>query len=121
MALFDRSTAKAAITATENEDKELDAALNAGHILQLRIGQENNRHKEAMKGKVGLFFGDQVFAATLVATLAMIFGLLGAAFCLYWASKDSSNADFWQRNLERALAFSSASLAFIFGKSSAKE
>ena len=120
MVLDKKSTEASIKGAKQSNDKEIDETFTDANLFQLRLEQERNRHKEAMKGRLGLFFGDHIFAATFVAMIAMFFGIVGAAYCVYVASENPDMAEFWMSNFKRSIAFATAALAFIFGKSSAR-
>jgi len=115
---FDRSIVKAKTIASSASDKELDEALSSGHLLQLRLQQDANAHELAMKGRVGRFFGEQVYAATFAAYLAIVVGLIGAAYCLVQGAspENADAAEYWGKHLERAVAFATAALSYLFGK-----
>jgi hypothetical protein len=84
--------------------------------------KEQNRHVEAKMrsdlGFLGRAFGGEKNAPTFVAMIAMLAGLLGAAVGTYMVAKDPFASEFWGKYIERAIAFASASLAFIFGRGS---
>lgn len=115
---FDRESVKKALLKKDATDPELEQALDNAHLLQLRIQQEENRHKEKMKGALGNFFGSQSTAATFGAVLTLIFGLIAASICGYIAAFGSGDPLFWQQNIERSIALSLACLAYLFGKGS---
>jgi len=79
----------------------------------------NMRHLEL--GWLGRLIGASHSTPTHIACVAVIGGLLLSAVSLvgsYYAP-DAKTA-FWQTVLERSLAFSGASLAFIFGRGSVR-
>lgn len=120
-----REEAKSAVTGSASNDAELDTVLDAASKTQVDILKEKNRHAEANaageRGLLGKLFGGNDSAPVFIASVAMIIGLVGAGICLaFGATKDEALADYWQLNFERAIAFASAALAFIFGKSKSK-
>jgi hypothetical protein len=113
----DRQSAKKAVVARDKDDPELDATLSAAHAYQLSITREANRHKEEMRGWFAKVFGPRDSAVTFIAFLAMVFGVLLTIGCLFAAAYAvTSNVAFWGQWAERAIAFSTSALAFIFGK-----
>jgi hypothetical protein len=120
----DRKAAKSAIQAQSSGDAELEETLTGAHNYQLKLTQENNRHMEAMRkadiGFLGRAFGGEKSAPTYIAFIATIGGMIGAAVC--WGLAGNAeipvNATFWSSQAERALAFASGALAFIFGRGS---
>ena len=122
---FDRQSAKKSINSSrERSDPELDDVLNSASKFQLEIVRENNRHTEAKissdLGFFGKYLGGEQNSPTFIASIAMLAGFITAAFSLYMAAHDTSAVDFWGKQVERAMAFSSAALAFIFGRGSNK-
>jgi hypothetical protein len=117
-----RGTAKQAMHDREHSDPELDETLAAGTRLQLDLVKENNRHAEANAsrelGFLGKAFGGEKSAPTFVALVAVIAGVVGYGTAMWLASQDAASAEFWGTQMERALAFASAALAFIFGRGS---
>ncbi|WP_421445276.1 hypothetical protein [Agrobacterium tumefaciens] len=118
----DRKAAKQAIEETSKDDPELDEAISGGHSYQLKLAQENNRHREVMRrsemGVFGRLFGSDSAATTSVAFIAMVSGVAGTAFCWIMAGNASvaEITTFWSTQAERALAFSGGALAYLFGK-----
>lgn len=116
----DRETAKGAVVQKDDDDPELDAALEAGARLQLDLKREDNRHTETMNqqnlGVVGKVFGDGRSLPTSMAFLALIAGVFGAGFCWYAAYTDSTNTDFWAKQAERSLGFAGLALGYILGQ-----
>jgi len=58
-----------------------------------------------------------------IATIAVIFGILGA-FASGWMASTSQHpdsADFWSKQTERSIAFAVSALSFIFGRSSGRK
>lgn len=119
---LDRESAKESISARRPSDPEMQDVLDSASQFQLEIVKEQNRHLEAqMMSTLGFFgraFGGEKNAPTFVAMIAMMAGLFGAAVATYLVAKDPSAAAFWDKYIERAIAFASASLAFIFGRGS---
>ena len=117
-----RAGAKSTMSDREETDPEMDAKIAEGAKFQLEIIKENNRHVEATHktdlGFLGIAFGGEKSAPTFVAMLAMIVGLVGAGAALTMAANSPETTDFWGTQVERAVAFSSAALAFIFGRGS---
>jgi len=122
----DRSAAKKAIKQTSDDDPELDAAFSSAHDLQLRLTQESNRHEEAMRktdiGFLGRAFGGEKSAPTYIALLVTLLGLGGAFYCWFQVAgaqgtpSGAEMVEFWSKQVERALAFAAASVAYIFGR-----
>lgn len=114
----DRAKAKDAITRTSSDDPELDSALTGAQNFELKSREIEIAHKERLKDKemgvLGRFFGDAKTAPISIAFIAMSCGLLLALGALA-ASPFNSEVN-WGENFERCLAFSGASLAYIFGK-----
>lgn len=121
---LDRESAKKSISSRETNDPEFDEAFRSAKDFQLDTLKENNRHAEAThSSNLGLFgraFGGEASAPTYVALIAMLVGFVGAGFSLYMAAKVPADGEFWGKQVERLIAFGSASLAFIFGRGSAK-
>ncbi len=119
---LDRESAKKSISARQSNDPQMEDALNSASKFQLEIVKEQNRHLEAQRmsdlGFFGRALGGEKNAPTFVALIAMLAGLLGAAVATYMAAKDPSASEFWGKYIERAIAFASASLTFIFGRGS---
>lgn len=120
----ERDAAKGAVVKVDSSDPELDDALAKAATHQLALKKEDNRHKEALRkqdlGFFGGWLGGEKSAPTAIASIATCVGLGAALYCLYAASDtvDSSIAGFWSTQSERAFAFATAALAFIFGKGS---
>lgn len=118
----DRQKAKGSIVSKKANDPDLDETLSSAENLQLQSKRAEYHHKEEMKSKdlgwLGSIFGGEKSAPTYIALLAMILGVFGAALCWYQASliEDITVREFWATQSERAIAFSSAALAFIFGR-----
>lgn len=122
----ERSAAKSAITEQSQDDPELNAALSAGYEYQLRLTREQNRHAEQTQktdlGFLGRAFGGEKSSPTYIAFIATAAGAFGAFFCWWQAIATPERpvtpevAEFWSKQAERALAFSAAALAFIFGR-----
>jgi hypothetical protein len=118
----DREKAKDAITKTDSNDPDLNAALADAASQQHRITVENNRHKEALHnsdlGRMGRWFGGEKSAPIAIAGIAAFAGLFGALFSLWMASRSLTpdSADFWSKMMERCMAFAASCLTFIFGR-----
>jgi hypothetical protein len=119
---LDRESAKKSISARQSNDPEMEDVLDSASKFQLEIVKEQHRHLEVQKmsdlGFIGRAIGGEKNAPTVVALIAMMTGLLGAAVATYMAAKDPSASEFWGKYIERAVAFASASLTFIFGRGS---
>lgn len=117
-----RTDAKNAMSDREDTDPEMDAKIAEGAKFQLDMIKENHRHAEATHktdlGFLGKAFGGEKSAPTFVAMLAMIVGLVGAGAALGMAASNPETTEFWGTQVERAVAFASAALAFIFGRGS---
>ena len=118
----DRKAAKGSVVKKEVDDPELEEALSAATKHQLELKKEDNRHREQMHAQdIGVFgwaFGGEKSAPVYIAAIATLFGLAGAAFCWFQASgvQEVASIDFWSTKAERAIAFSGATLAYIFGR-----
>lgn len=120
-----RASAKGAIRDSETTDPELDAALAAGTNLQLDMLKEKHRHDEANAdrelGRFGKMFGGEKNAPTFFAGVAVVAGLAMAIVSMILAGTLEENVAFWSAQIERAFAFVSAALGFLFGRSSNKQ
>jgi hypothetical protein len=114
----DRESAKKSISSKSTDDPELDEAIRAGRDFQLSILKENNRHTEEMKQKeLGFFgraFGGEKSAPTFIAAIGALLGEIGAGYTLVDIQGENTAA--WTQQTEKLLAFTSACLAFIFGR-----
>lgn len=117
----DRESAKRHIASRQTTDAELEDALDSASSYSLLLEKEKNRHNETMRGHFSAFFGPKDVAPLAIAFIALVFGLLGFAYCLYHSQDTTSVAgDFWGKWAERTLGFSTSCLAYIFGKGSSK-
>lgn len=118
---MDRESAKKSIASRQNTDAELDDALDSASSYSLLLEKEKNRHNEIMRGQFSAFFGPKDIAPLAIASIALLFGFIAFAYCLFH-SQDTTSAtsDFWGRWAERTLGFSTSCLAYIFGKGSGK-
>jgi len=119
----DRDNAKSAITKTDSNDPELNAALADAKEQQHRLTVENNRHKEAIQntelGLIGRWFGGEKNAPIAIAGVAVFAGIAGAFLSGYMASRSPTpdSADYWSKMVERSIALAVSCLTFIFGRS----
>jgi hypothetical protein len=116
----DRELAKKSITGSSETDPEFRKALSDAQSLQLELEKEKNRHNETMRltdlGAGGRLLGGEKNAPTVVAGMAAAFGGVAFCGCLLAAARYPDMNEFWGKNAERALAFSAASIAYIFGR-----
>ncbi|MCI5077934.1 hypothetical protein [Oricola sp.] len=116
----DRETAKGAVVQSDDNDPELENALENAAKLQLDLKREDNRHREAMNaqnlGFVGNLFGDGKSIPTTAALVTVLLAF-GVAIGLYIAAYNQPvNGDMWFTNAERSLSVALAALAYVFGK-----
>jgi hypothetical protein len=118
----EREQAKKSITDRQADDPELRAALEQAHSRALELKQAEYEHIQASQktalGLGGWILGNEKNAPNFVAFIAVVFGFVVFCICLWLASRDATNLEFWGRNAERALAVSATALAYIFGRGS---
>lgn len=116
-----REQAKGAIVSRDDQDPELDHAIQEASTFRLDLLKENNRHTESMRGVVGRLFGHDNNTPVYVAATGMILGLFGYGALIFVATRNPGEASTWMQQAERLLAFSASCLAFIFGKGLSKD
>lgn len=119
----DRNLAKASIKpeTPEDSDPELGQALSDASGLRVALEREKNRHvddiEKGKRGFIGSILGDSGSAPLAIGFLALIFGGISWAWCLYMAQQNSADVAFWSSQAEKAMAFSATALGFVFGRS----
>lgn len=117
----DRKAAKGAVVHQDDDDPELDSALDSGAKLQLEIKKEDNRHKETMNqqnlGFLGNLFGDGKSLPTTAALITVVLSFIISIGLFVAAFNQPENGSMWSQNAERSLGIALAALAYVFGKS----
>ncbi len=84
-------------------------------------GDHDHKMRKLELGLVGKLLGGERNAPTHVAAVLGGIGGLSAIGCLIAAGQvEPAQSDFWAQQFERALAFATAAVAFIFGKGGSK-
>ncbi len=121
----DREAAKGAVVKKETDDPELTSTLESAAKHQLDLKKEDNRHAETMNrqnlGFFGKAFGGEKSAPTYIAAVMAILGAIGAGYTIYKGSTiETAAQDYWSTQTEKLIAFTLASMTFIFGRGFSK-
>ena len=116
----DRSAAKATVKSTDEGDAELDATLKLGHLAQLEITKEVNRHAVEMHkaelGVVGRILGGEKSAPLAIAAVVLVAALVMIAGCFALVAWVPGGEDVWRLGLNGLFSLCSLVVGFIFGR-----
>lgn len=115
-----RDQAKATARDQEDKDPELAVAQSDAARLRVDLEKEANRHREAVaageRGWFGQALGGRQSAPLAIAFIAVVAGFASWVWCLFQGQVQGNDPAFWGSQADRALAFASLALGYVFGR-----